>query len=122
MGHNSVVYKEVSPSAIPKHSSLISMSMQSLEKIGQKLLKLESWNDDFTLIKDHNSVVYKQISPVCNPKPVLPDINGKFEENRSKSTQVRVRKRSADGQTDTQNFKMFEGYNIISRHFLCDGV
>ena len=37
------------------------MSMQSLKKTGQKLLKLESRNDIFTSIKDHNSVVYKQI-------------------------------------------------------------
>ena len=36
------------------------MSMQSLKKIGQKLLKLESGNI-FTSIKGHNSVVYKQI-------------------------------------------------------------
>ena len=33
---------EFSPSAIPNYSSLISMSMQSLKKIGQKLPKLES--------------------------------------------------------------------------------
>ena len=31
--------------AIPNHSSLISMSMQNLKKIGQKLLKLESGNE-----------------------------------------------------------------------------
>ena len=37
------------------------MSMQSLKKIGQKLLELESRNDIFTSIKGHNSVVYKQI-------------------------------------------------------------
>ena len=37
------------------------MSMQSLKKIGQKLLKLESGNDIFTSNKGHNSVVYKQI-------------------------------------------------------------
>ena len=35
---------EFSPFAIPNHSSLISMSMQSLKKIGQKLLNLESRN------------------------------------------------------------------------------
>ena len=35
------------------------MSMQNLKKIGQKLLKLEPWNDIFTLIKGHNYVVYK---------------------------------------------------------------
>ena len=39
---------EFSPSAIPNHSSLISMSMQSLKKIGQKLLKLESGNEALT--------------------------------------------------------------------------
>ena len=37
------------------------MSMQSLKKISQKLLKLESGIDIFTSIKGHNSVVYKQI-------------------------------------------------------------
>ena len=41
---------------------------------------------------------------ICNPKPLLPDINvhAKFEESRSETTQVRVRKRDADGRTDTQ--------------------
>ena len=52
---------EFSPFAIPNHSSLISISMQSLKTIGQKLLKLESGNDIFTSIKAHNSVVYKWI-------------------------------------------------------------
>ena len=37
------------------------MSMQSLKKIGQILLKLESGNNIFTSTKGHNSVVYKQI-------------------------------------------------------------
>ena len=37
------------------------MSMQSLKKIGQKLLKLESENDIFTSIKGHNSIVYTRI-------------------------------------------------------------
>ena len=39
-GHNSVFINKFSTFAIPNHSSLISMSMQSLKKIGQKLLKL----------------------------------------------------------------------------------
>ena len=107
-GHNSVIYKKkFSPFAIPKHSSLISMSMQSLKKIGQNLLKLESGNNIFTSIKGHNSVVYVQIYPICNPKPLLPAINvhAKFKENRSKTTQVRVRKQGCHGRTeDTQNF------------------
>ena len=37
-----------SPFAIQNHSSLISMSMQSSKKIGQKLLKLESGKVIFT--------------------------------------------------------------------------
>ena len=48
---------EFSPFAIPNHSSLISISLQSLKKISQKLLKLESGNDIFTSIKGHISVV-----------------------------------------------------------------
>ena len=48
---------EFSPFAIPNHSSLISMSMQSLKKIGQKLLKLESGNNIFTSIKGHEFVL-----------------------------------------------------------------
>ena len=36
---------EFSPFTIPNHSSLMSMSMQSLKKISQKLLKLESGNN-----------------------------------------------------------------------------
>ena len=41
------IYK-LSPFAIPNHSSPISMSMQSLKKIGKKLLKLESGNEALT--------------------------------------------------------------------------
>ena len=36
---------EFSPFIISNHSSPVSMSMQSLKKIGQKLLKLESRNE-----------------------------------------------------------------------------
>ena len=39
---------EFSPFAIPNHSSFISMSIQSLKKIGQNLLKLESGNEALT--------------------------------------------------------------------------
>ena len=39
---------EFSPFAIPNHSYLISMAMQSLKKSGQKLLKLESGNEALT--------------------------------------------------------------------------
>ena len=39
---------EISPLAIPYHSSPIPMSMQSLKKIGQKVLKLEHGNEALT--------------------------------------------------------------------------
>ena len=45
---------------IPYHSFPIPMSMQSLEKIGKKVLKLEHGNEAqnfLTYIKGHNSVV-----------------------------------------------------------------
>ena len=47
-GHNAVQNWQKKSIAIPNHSSLISMSMQSLKKIGQKLLKLESGNEALT--------------------------------------------------------------------------
>ena len=53
--------QEFSPFACQNHSTLISVFMQTLKKIGQKLLKPESGNDIFTPIKDHNSVVYIRI-------------------------------------------------------------
>ena len=43
-----LIINEFSQFAIPNHSSPISMSMQSLKKIGQKLLKLESGNEALT--------------------------------------------------------------------------
>ena len=48
---------EFRPFAIPNHSSLISMSMQSLKKIGHKLLKLESWNN----ILDQSRAIWSSI-------------------------------------------------------------
>ena len=39
---------EISPLAIPYYSSPISMSIQSLKKIGQKVLKLEPGNEALT--------------------------------------------------------------------------
>ena len=53
---NLLFINEFSPFAIQNHTSLISMSMQSLKKIGRKLLKLESRNNISTSIKGHNSI------------------------------------------------------------------
>ena len=49
-----------------------------------------------TSIKGHNSKVIWRNLPIYNPKSLLAGINSyaKFEENRSKTTQVRERKRT----------------------------
>ena len=61
-----------------------------------------------TYIKGHNAVVSERNQPTCNPIPLLPDTNvyAKFEENWSKGTKVRARKRSADGQADGRTLKV----------------
>ena len=61
-----------------------------------------------------------KFSPFAIPKPLLPDINvhAKIEENRSISTHVSVRKRSADGRT----LRRFGGYSIIPRHFFVASI
>ena len=107
--HNSVICKK---NLAHLQSSLISMSMQSLKKIGQNLLKLESGNNIFTSVNGHNSVVYRRIYPICNPKPHLPAINvhAKFKENQSKTSQVRVRKQSCHGRTD----RWMDGHSKVS--------
>ena len=58
-----------------------------------------------TYIKGHNS---ERNWPTCNPIPLLPDTNvyAKFEENRSKGTKVRARKRRTDGQTNGRTLKL----------------
>ena len=63
------------------------MSMQSLKKIGQKVLKLDYGNEALTdgwtdgVVSDWNY-------PTCNSIPLLADTNvyAKFEENKSKGT------------------------------------
>ena len=73
--------------------NLSHLQSQTTNKVWRKSVKKYSVsrNDIFTSIKGHNSVVYKQIQPICNPKPLLSDINvhEKFEENWSKTTQVK---------------------------------
>ena len=81
-----------------------------------------------TYIKGHNSVVSERNKPTCNPIPLLLDTNvyAKFEENRSKGTEVRARKQSADGWTDrrmddgrTDEHSKFGGYNMIIYIYQC---
>ena len=59
---------EFSPFAIPNHSFLISMSMQSLKKTGQKLLKLEGGNDIFLHQSRAITLMFiKKFSPFAIP-------------------------------------------------------
>ena len=56
---------------------------------------------------------------MCNPKPLLPDINvhAKFEENRSKTTQVRARTRSADRWMDGHsNILVLRATSMLNSH------
>ena len=85
---------EICPSTIPNHSFLISTIIQSLKKISQKMLKIESGTEFLISIKGHNSGLNRRNLPIYNPKPLLPNINSytKFEENQSQNTQDRERK------------------------------
>ena len=86
---------EIYSSSIPNHSFIISTLIQSLKKIGKKIIKIESGNEFLTSIKGHNSGLNCQNLHIYNSKPLLPNINSytKFEENRSKTAQDRERKR-----------------------------
>ena len=81
---------EIYSSSIPNHSFIISTLIQSLKKIGQKMLKIESGNKFLTSIKGHNSGLNCQNLPIFNPKPLLLNINSytKFEENLSKMIKI----------------------------------
>ena len=46
---------EIYPSSIPNHSFLLLTLIQSLKKIGKKMLKIESGNELLTSIKGNNS-------------------------------------------------------------------
>ena len=57
------------------------MSMQSLKKIGQKLLKLESGNEAFFSYAPLNfAVSVTKSCPLCNLK-IIPDIFMKLHKN-----------------------------------------
>ena len=103
---------EFSLFAIPNHPSLISMSMQSLKKIGQKLLKLESGNDIFTSIKGHNSVVYKEFSPFAIPNHSSP-ISMSMQSLKKIGPTLLKLESGNEALTDGRTLKIFWGYNII---------
>ena len=56
---------EISPLAIPYHSSPIPMSMQRLKKIGQKVLKLEHGNEALT--DEQTELFVNEIIPLAIP-------------------------------------------------------
>ena len=75
-----------------------------------------------TYTKSHNSVVSERYKPTCNPIPILPETNvhAKLEKIGQKVLKIEHgNKALTDGQTDGNS--KFGGYNIIPRHFLCDG-
>ena len=66
---------EIIPLAIPYHSSPIPMSMQSLKKIGQKVLKLEHGNQVQSILTRAITLLFQnEISPLATPyhsSPIL---------------------------------------------------
>ena len=85
--------------------------------------EIEHGNQFSTQIKGNNSVLIWQNLQMYNFNPLLPNINyyEKFEENLSRNAQDRERKRSGDGQTNTQLKFLNGGYNIIPNTFLVAG-
>ena len=78
------------------------MQRQNFIKIHPFVLKILRKNTFLHQSRAIPLLFINKFSLICNPKPLLPNINdlAKIEENRSKTTQVRVRKQSADGWTD----------------------
>ena len=112
--------------AIPNHSSLISMSVQSLKKIGQKLLSPET-----TFLHQSSAITLlfiNDFSPFAIPNhsyPISMSLQSlkKIGQKLLKSPGNEALTNGwIDGWTDTQNFNIFGGYNIIPHHFLCDGI
>ena len=113
-----------SPFAIPNHSSLISMSMQSLKKIGQKLVKLRVRKQHFYINQGSLLLLFiNEISPFAIPNHSSPISMSMLTLKKigQELLKLRVQKRSADGRTDTQNFKIFRGYYIIPATFCVSG-
>ena len=95
------------PFAIPNHSSLISMSMQSLKKISQKLLELESGYDTLHQSRAITLLLINEFSPFAIPNhssPITMSL-AKFEENRSKTTQESGNEALMDTHSKFPNFR-----------------
>ena len=122
---------EIIPLAIPYHSSPIPMSMQSLKKIGTKVLKLEQGNEAQSIFDIHQGpwlLFQNEISPLTIPyhsSPIPMSMQSlkkigqevlKLEHGNEALTDRRTDGRRTDGHSK------FGGYNIIPRHFLCGGV
>ena len=121
---------EIIPLAIPYHSSPIPMSMQSLKKIGKKVLKLEHGNEvHFRHTSRAITLLFQnEINPLAIPYHFssIPMSMQSFKKIGQKvlklehGNEVLTDRQMDDKQTDGHS--KFEGYNIIPRHFLCGGV
>ena len=94
-------FDKISPLAIPKQISTISMHIPSLVKIHWCLLKLSSCKENMGVSRAGNSVKIWRNLPISNPRPDLHNINAqtKFGENPLMFTQVIIRKWNTDGWT-----------------------
>ena len=99
---------EFSPFAIANHSFLISMSMQSLKKIGQKLLNLSR---EMTFLHQSRAITMmfiNKFSPFAIPKHSSPiSMSMQSLKKIGQKLQVRVRKRRADRRMDVQTLKIY---------------
>ena len=111
---------EFGPFAIPSHSSLISMSMHSLKKIGQKLLKspettflYQSRAITLLFINEYSLfAIPNHSSPISMSMQSLKKIGQKLLKLESGNEAL----------TDGRTRKIFGVYNIIPRYFLCGGI
>ena len=103
---------EISPIAIPKQISTISMHTPSLVTIHWYLLKLSSRNENTNVSRADNSVEYWRRLPISNPKPDLHNINvhTKFSENSSYYPEIKIL--TYRGQITVKNWRNLPNNNL----------
>ena len=112
---------EIIPLAIPYNSSAIPMSMQSLKKIGKKVLKLEHGNEAQSIFEIHQGpllLFQNEISPLAIPYHSSP-IPVSMQRLQKIGQKVVKLEHGNEALMDrrTDGHSKFGGYNIIPRHF-----
>ena len=111
----------ITPLAIPYHSSPIPMSMQSLKKIGKKVLKLEHGNE----VQRAITLLFQNvIGPFAIPhhSSPIPMSMQSLKKIGQKVLKLEHRKEALTDRRRMDGHSKFGGYNIIPHHFLCGEV